>query len=392
MGNYEIFDGMIEGVQVIDHEWRYIYANEAVARHAKLSKNDLIGFTMMEKFPGIEKTPMFKLLEQCMQKKQANEWVNEFDFPDSSKGYFELKIRPVDDGLLVLSFDISAQKQAEDIIRKSNEELEELVKIRTRELLDQKILIEAQTEYLKDLNNAKDKFFNIIAHDLRSPLHSLKGLSSIMVEGIKHMSEEDIKKLSQGLQTTVDNTINLTDNLIEWARIQVQEFETRKEKLNLGQILSNIWELYRDQADKKNIELKYSVGKGTYAFGDKNQVTFIIRNLVNNAIKFTPKGGVVTMLASSKKGNVDVQVIDNGIGLTQSEIEVLFTKMEKESTPGTAGEKGTGMGLKLCFEFAKLNGGNIEIKSEPNRSTEFKLTLSEYQAREKVKKRSKLAI
>ncbi|SMD32582.1 Signal transduction histidine kinase [Reichenbachiella faecimaris] len=376
MGKYEIFDEMIEGVQVIDQDWRYVYANDAVAKHAKLSKGDLVGATMMEKFPGIEKTPLFRLLGKCMQNKQSDTWLNEFDFPDKSKGYFELRIRPIEDGLLILSFDITAQKRADEIIRKSNEQLEKLVEVRTKEILDQKILIEAQTEYLRDLNKAKDKFFNIIAHDLRSPLTSLKGLASIMIEGIDHLAAEDVKTLSLGLQTTVDNTINLTDNLIEWARIQIQEFETRKEKVDLDQIINTVWHLYKDQAEKKNITLKYSAGQNNLVIGDKNQITFIIRNLVNNAIKFTPKGGEVQMeISKIKNEKIAIHVVDNGVGLTKEAISDLLTQMEKESTIGTAGEKGTGMGLKLCFEFAKLNGGQIHIESTPNKKTIFSLEL-----------------
>ncbi|MEP2023026.1 MAG: ATP-binding protein [Reichenbachiella sp.] len=387
MRKYKIFDGMIEGVQVIDQNWYYIYANDAVAKHAKLSKSDLVGFTMMEKFPGIEKTPLFKLLEKCMQNQQADTWINEFDFPDQSKGYFELRIRPVEDGLLILSFDITAQKKADEIIRKSNEELEQLVEVRTKEILDQKILIEAQTEYLKDLNNAKDKFFNIIAHDLRSPLHSLKGLSSIMIDGIDHLSNEDIKKLSLGLQTTVDNAINLTDNLIEWARIQIQEFETRKEEVVLDDVLNSVWHLYRYQAEKKNIKLCNIKKSKVNAFGDKNQITFIVRNLLNNAIKFTPEGGMVEMEVSKTSNNrVNILVKDNGVGMSKEEIADLLTQMEKSSTTGTAGEKGTGMGLKLCFEFAKLNGGKIEVESIPNQATEFSLVLKEFQAKTRTKK------
>lgn len=390
MEKYKIFDGMIEGVQVIDQDWRYIYANEAVARHAKLSQSDLLGHTMMEKFPGVEKTPMFKLLKQCMQKRQAQEWVNEFGFPDGTKGYFELKIRPVDDGLLVLSFDITAQKRAHEIVRKSNEELEELVELRTKEILDQKILIEAQTEYLQDLNKAKDKFFNIIAHDLRSPLHSLKGLASIMVEGIGNLSAEDIKKLSQSLKSTVDNALNLTDNLIEWARIQIQEFETRKEEVDLEEILNDVRHLYQSQAEKKGIQLESSFDDCISVLGDKNQINFIIRNLVNNAIKFTKTGGRVRVIGSQDgEKHIGIRVEDDGIGMEKQILRKIRSEHFVESREGTSGEKGTAMGLKLCFEFAKLNDVKIQIDSEPNKGSVFSLTLKAFQSQKKKKARKR---
>lgn len=379
MGKYQIFDEMIEGVQVIDQDWRYIYANEAVARHAKLSKNDLLGFTMMDKFPGIEKSDLFALLKDCMQKKQSSEWINEFDFPDGSKGYFELRIRPVEDGLLILSFDVTSQKRAEEIVKQSNVQLEELVEMRTKEILDQKILIEAQTEYLKELNEAKDKFFNIIAHDLRSPLHSLKGLSAMMVEGINHLSPEDIKKLSLGLQTSVDNALNLTDNLIEWATIQIQEFDTRKEKVELTAILKSIMKLYRNQAEKKNIDLVFT-GEGDFSvLGDRNQINFILRNLLNNAIKFTKENGkVILSLSRQKNSDILVKVVDTGVGMSDDILKKIREAEFVESQDGTHGEKGTAMGLKLCFEFARLNEAKISIRSKPEKGTTFSLTMKAF--------------
>ena len=381
---------MIEGVQVIDQEWRYIYANEAVARHAKLSKKELLGATMMEKFPGIENSDLFKVLQKCMQNHKAKEWINEFDFPDGSKGYFELRIRPVEDGLLILSFDVTDQKKAEQIVKQSNVQLENLVEVRTKELLDQKILIEAQTEYLKDLNEAKDKFFTIIAHDLRSPLHSLKGLSAMMVEGINHLSPDDIKKLSLGLQTSVENALNLTDNLIEWARIQIREFETRREELNLVEILNGVMQLYQSQAEKKKIDLSCFVEGQLVVQGDRNQINFIIRNLLNNAIKFTEENGKVHLEVSRvKNDHVCLKVSDSGVGMEESLLRKIRSTGFVESREGTNGEKGTAMGLKLCYEFAKLNEAKISASSKPGKGTTFSLLLKAFKVVEKktVKRR-----
>ena len=381
MGKYEIFDEMIEGVQVIDENWRYVYANQAVAKHAKLDQSDLVGSTMMEKFPGIEKSPLFKLLQECMKQRKADEWLNEFEFPDGTKGYFELRIRPVEDGLLILSFDISSQKRAEEIIRKSNLDLEKLVEIRTKEILDQKILIEEQTAFLKELNQTKDKFFNIIAHDLRSPLHSLQGLASLIIDGFETLSKDEIKKLSEGLRSTVENTISLTDNLIEWARIQIREFDTKKEKVDLVSLLNDVGQLYQDQARKKDISFSYSIDQTESVLGDKNQITFIIRNLVNNAIKYTkPKGIVEILTVSYGKNKIAIKVKDNGIGMSGEIKKRLLSNDFIESQDGTEGEKGTAMGLKLCMEFAKLNGGRIKIDSKPNEGSTISLILSEFES------------
>lgn len=131
---YAIFNKMIEGVQVIAPDYTYLYVNETVTKHGKYSKEDLLGYTMMEKYPGIETTGMFEYLQRCMEDHQAHQMVNEFDFPDGSKGYFELRMQRVDDGVLIFSYDITKVKRAEQLIKDTNKELEQRVEERTNEL------------------------------------------------------------------------------------------------------------------------------------------------------------------------------------------------------------------------------------------------------------------
>jgi signal transduction histidine kinase len=240
-------------------------------------------------------------------------------------------------------------------------------------LKDQNMIIESQKNELEILNNTKDKFFSIVAHDLKSPLNSLKSFSTLLIDHFDHLNKDEILNMSRQLRTSVDNTIKMADNLITWARIQMGDYHYLPETVVIKDIVTNICEVYKGVALKKSITLSCSVEDSVSIIGDKNQIEFVFRNLVNNAIKFTDKNGFVSLTAESlASGEVQVSVSDSGVGISDEVKRKLFLVGMKQSTTGTAGEKGTGLGLMLCYEFVKLNGGQIEIGSNVGRGTTFR--------------------
>ena len=241
-----------------------------------------------------------------------------------------------------------------------------------KKLKAQNLIIESQKNELEVLNNTKDKFFSIVAHDLKSPLNSLKSFSSLLIDHFDHLNKDEILTMSQQLRNSVDNTIKMADNLITWARIQMKDYHYHQETIIIEDIVSNICEVYKDVALKKGIKVSCSVEDSLTIIGDKNQIEFVVRNLVNNAIKFTDKDGFVSLTAKSlPDGEVQVSVSDSGVGISEEVKSKLFTIGKKQSTNGTAGEKGTGLGLMLSYEFVKLNGGQIEIESNVGQGTTF---------------------
>lgn len=235
---------------------------------------------------------------------------------------------------------------------------------------------ERQKHDLEILNNTKDKFFSIVAHDLKSPLASLKSFSALLIDHYDDLNKEDILTMSRQLQSAVDNTIKMADNLIIWARIQMNDIQHKQEAVSLNEIGRNIYNVYKDLAADKGIVLNYAVDDAILLLGDKNQIEFIIRNLVNNAIKFTKQGGYVTLRAQLlNEDTVEILVEDNGVGIPNEIKERLFSVGKKQSTNGTAGEKGTGLGLMLSAEFLKLNNGEITIESEIGKGSQFKIRL-----------------
>lgn len=241
-----------------------------------------------------------------------------------------------------------------------------------KKLKDQNVIIENQNKELEILNNTKDKFFSIVAHDLKSPLNSLKAFSSLLIDHFDSLSKVEILTMSRQLRESVDNTIKMADNLITWARIQMNDYQYNVETISVKDIVSNVCDVYKDVALKKGINVSCSVEDSLTITGDKNQIEFVIRNLVNNAIKFTDKNGFVSLTAKSlPEGQVQISVADSGVGISDEFKIKLFSIGKKQSTNGTAGEKGTGLGLMLSYEFVKLNGGQIDIESSLGKGTTF---------------------
>ena len=241
-----------------------------------------------------------------------------------------------------------------------------------KKLKSQNVIIETQKKDLEVLNNTKDKFFSIVAHDLKSPLNSLKSFSSLLIDHFDNLNKNEILTMSKQLRESVDNTIKMADNLITWAMVQMGDYQFNEETIKVTDIASNICDVYQDVALKKGINVSCSVEDSLTIIGDKNQIEFVIRNLVNNAIKFTHNDGFVSLTAKSLPGRqVQISVSDSGVGISDEFKRKLFSIGKKQSTNGTAGEKGTGLGLMLSYEFVKLNGGEIDLKSTLGKGTTF---------------------
>lgn len=271
--------------------------------------------------------------------------------------------------------DITQRKQYEmelmNAKRKSEELLTQLSKL-NKELTSNIQVIAEQSQQLEKLNATKDKFFSIVAHDLRSPLSSLKMFSSFLIDDFDSLNKEDILTMSKELSDSVDSTIKMADNLITWAMVQMGDSQFNEETIKVKDITSNIFDVYQNVALEKGINVSFSVDDSLNIIGDKNQIEFVIRNLVNNAIKFTHKNGFVSLTAKSlPDGLVKISVSDSGVGISDEYKRELFSISKKQSTNGTAGEKGTGLGLMLSYEFMKLNGGQIEIESSLGKGTTF---------------------
>ncbi len=271
--------------------------------------------------------------------------------------------------------DITQRKQYEmelmNAKRKSEELLTQLSKV-NKELTSNIQVIAEQSHQLEKLNATKDKFFSIVAHDLKSPLNALKSFSKLLIDHFDNLNKDQILTMSKQLSDSVDSTIKMADNLITWAKVQMGDYQFNEETIKVKDISSNIFDVYQKVALEKGINVSFSVDDSLTIIGDKNQIEFVIRNLVNNAIKFTHKNGFVSLTAKSlPDGLVKISVSDSGVGISDKIKSKLFSISKKQSTNGTDGEKGTGLGLMLSYEFMKLNGGQIDIESSLGKGSTF---------------------
>lgn len=231
--------------------------------------------------------------------------------------------------------------------------------------------LEEQKDALILLNQTKDKFFSIISHDLRGPVNSLYGLSKVSGLYLKEGRVEDANSMIGRMGESIDRLTNLLDDLLNWALQQRGHFPYSPEKLELNGLLKDVCEMFKETALSKKITLSYEEVEEVYLFVDKQATSTIFRNLLNNAIKFTPNGGNITISSKKDAQMAIISVRDSGVGMPKEKLEELFNFDHTMSTKGTSGEVGLGLGLQLVSEFITLNHGKIEVESEPSKGTTF---------------------
>lgn len=228
---------------------------------------------------------------------------------------------------------------------------------------------------LEKLVQEKNQLMSIIAHDLRSPFTVLMGMSQMMAEMSDRQTKESLSRQAKTVYEAARRTYSLLENLLEWSRLQMDQVRLAPEPLDLKALAGTSADLLQEAAATKKVALENCVPNDLRAQADRYSVDTVIRNLVNNAIKFTPTGGSVKIDGRKEDGRIAVSVADTGVGMKPEQIERLFSTGSQKSTPGTGGEKGTGLGLLLCRDLAERNGGAITVASLPGQGTTFTIWL-----------------
>ncbi|MFP4108435.1 MAG: ATP-binding protein [Desulfonatronovibrio sp.] len=221
----------------------------------------------------------------------------------------------------------------------------------------------------------RDRFFSIIAHDLRSPFIGFLNFIRLLSERFKKISFEDIQKLTTEMKHSAESLYNLLENLLEWSMFQRNEVSYSPSACCLESVVKEINNLVRSNAACKNISLQRDMPADLYVFADKSMLSMILRNLMYNAVKFSHNNGAVRVSARPEGSMVRVSVADEGVGMDRDALEKLFLPGRMSSRKGTGGEKGTGLGLLLCKEYVVKHGGEIWAESTPGKGTVFYFTL-----------------
>ncbi|MCE1190241.1 MAG: ATP-binding protein [Ignavibacteria bacterium] len=235
--------------------------------------------------------------------------------------------------------------------------------------------IRKMNEELQALNATRDKFFSIIAHDLRSPFHVMLGISELLATESEELPPEQQRKFSRELHHGIKKQFELLSDLLEWSKLQRGDFPLDLRSLQLADIVTDVIDSLTVPFQVKNLNVQNDISPDTIIWADENMIRLVIRNLLSNGIKFTPAGGKITISSANTTRGITISVSDTGIGISEEDLQKLFHPDHRFSNTGTANEKGTGLGLLLCKEILDKHNGTISIKSTEHQGSTFTVSL-----------------
>jgi signal transduction histidine kinase len=229
---------------------------------------------------------------------------------------------------------------------------------------------------LEESNATKNKLFSIIGHDLRSPFNSILGFTQILAENIDQLSTGEIKQISESINQRSSQAFGLLKNLLDWSLTQMKKISAKPETILLSELVDEVIVLHSGLSTEKKLEIVSLIAPSSLVLADKAMVHSILRNLISNAIKFTPVNGKITISLKNRENLAVISVRDSGVGIQPEIAQKIFHLEQSEIGTGTNNERGTGLGLQICKEFVTLNGGEIWVESKPGAGTGFNFTLS----------------
>ena len=336
---------------------KFITVNDAMCNMSGYSRKELLAINALDILEDESKKLFLARVSRCFKGEKPEEKV---EYKVKSRDgrmldvILNMKFNKDENGRLVgamvVGHDITERKRVEEELRANEAKLKELIA-------------------------TKDKFFNIVAHDLKNPFTSLLGSSELLFNNIDQMTRLNVKKLALILNDSAKGGYAILQNLLDWSRSQTGILKFNPEKVNLKTVIDeNIHNLHL-QGINKGIFLKSELTEDYFILADKNMIITILRNLLSNAVKYTYKNGKVTVGVSVDMEETTISVRDSGIGISKEKADTLFRIENSLSLPGTEKEQGTGLGLKLCKEFTERMGGRIWVESEPGKGSEFKFTI-----------------
>ena len=368
-------DSILEGCQLLDFDWRYLYLNPAAAIQNRRPNEELLGRTMPESWPGIEGTSVFAMMRRCMVERIDLHSENEFEFPDGHKGWFNVRAQPVPEGIFVVSVDITERRLAEDAVRELNESLERKVLERTRDL-------DAAKERAEAADRVKSAFLATMSHELRTPLNSILGFTGIVLKEMAGpLTSEQSKQLGM-VQGSARHLLALINDVLDISKIEAGQLEVRCAPFDLRTSITRVCESMLPLAEKKGLWLRVVAPNSLpVMLNDQRRVEQILLNLLNNAIKFSDRGGVtltVTLVDDFDPSNMgevlraaSLRVSDTGIGMRQEDLASLFQPFRQLDSGLQRQHDGTGLGLAICRRLTDLLGGTVFAESTLGQGSSF---------------------
>jgi PAS domain S-box-containing protein len=329
--------------------YRFLEVNPAFERITGLKASKVVGKKVLDIFPAtnprtIQTYGEVALLGERLQFEQ---------FSTEHQKYFEVvAFSPQKGQFSTIFVDITQYKEALRLVQNSENEL-------------------------KEINATKDKFFSIVAHDLKNPFQGILGFVELLHNNLEEFEEDELKLVIEQIKDATESAYNLVLNLLEWSRLQLNRISFNPIIIDLHKLASREISTLKAQANSKNIAIVLDLPEDSGVFADENMIGMVLRNLISNAIKFTNVDGEIIIQLNFMPKFMDIEIKDNGVGISQENIKKLFKVNQQVVNQGTAKEKGTGLGLILCKEFIEKNKGKIWVESKLGTGSSFHVLLPE---------------
>lgn len=348
-----IAQSTLDVIFIVDKFGKQLFFNESIEKVLGYRVDELIGKPFTQFVPRSELPKYFSQLNNVFLNKEIRNFKTQIYHNDGHLVDVEINGKLISqNGKLV------AQGTIVDITDRLKSEQE----------------IKSKNEKLARLNAEKDKLFSIIAHDLRSPFNSFLGMTELIADESAGLSNEEIKHYLRDMNKTAMNVYRLIENLLNWAQVQQGLIKFVPERIQLCPVVESIIELISESVNKKMITVSNQIPESIEIFADKNMLQIILRNIISNSVKFTPRYGEIRISAKEKANqSIEISISDSGIGMNSTQISNLFQADVQKTRIGTEGEPSTGLGLMLCKEFTEKHGGQIWVESRVNKGSTFYL-------------------
>jgi PAS domain S-box-containing protein len=346
-------------VLILDAEGNFEWVNKSFTRVYGQTLEEYIHQHGRNLLKGSHNPHIREILSRCRESGETIRYQSGATDKNGKKIWTQSTLTPVFDErkqiirYVAIDADITALKKAQDLINRQKSELEE------------------RGEQLEQANLTKDKFFSIIAHDLKNPFHSILGFTELIVRNYDEIDDARKREYLGLINESSQYAHNLLENLLNWSRTQTDQIKYNPARIKLNSLVLDIFRILHSSMEKKNLRFENRIPENIQAFADPNMIQTVLRNLLSNAIKFTPENGSITVIAEAGGDRIVVCVQDTGMGIPEDQQKKLFSFGEFHTTKGTEGEQGTGLGLLICHEFVKKHGGTLRLESSPGAGTAF---------------------